>query len=116
MTQKRLTPSHPGEVLDEEFLKPLSLSQYRLAKGLRVPVRRINEIVLGSAPSPPTLRSALDASFATRLASGLTCKPDTILKSKHTDLVRSSSNKWKSFAEPVDARVAGPRNVEDVRS
>jgi len=47
MTQKRLAPIHPGEVLDEEFLKPLGLSQYRLAKGLRVPGRRINEIVLG---------------------------------------------------------------------
>jgi len=47
MTQKRHAPVHPGEVLDEEFLKPLSLSQYRLAKGLRVPARRINEIVLG---------------------------------------------------------------------
>src|ERR1700743_2195152 len=47
MTQKRLAPIHPGEVLEEEFLKPLDLSQYRLAKGLRVPARRINEIVLG---------------------------------------------------------------------
>jgi addiction module HigA family antidote len=47
MTQKRIAPIHPGEVLDEEFLKPLDISQYRLAKGLRVPARRINEIVLG---------------------------------------------------------------------
>jgi len=47
MTQKRLAPIHPGEVLDEEFLKPPSISQYRLAKGLCVPACRINEIVLG---------------------------------------------------------------------
>jgi addiction module HigA family antidote len=36
---------HPGEILEEEFLKPLALTQYRLAKGLKVPARRINEIV-----------------------------------------------------------------------
>ena len=46
MPRKRLAPVHPGEVLDEEFLKPLALTQYRLAKGLKVPARRINEIVL----------------------------------------------------------------------
>jgi len=46
MPRKRLAPVHPGEILDEEFLKPLALTQYRLAKGLKVPARRINEIVL----------------------------------------------------------------------
>lgn len=43
---KKLAPVHPGEVLLEDFLEPLGLSQYRLAKGLSVPPRRINEIVL----------------------------------------------------------------------
>lgn len=41
----RLDPVHPGEVLLEEFIRPLGLSQYRLAKGMNVPARRINEIV-----------------------------------------------------------------------
>lgn len=41
-------PIHPGEVLEEEFLKPLGISQYRLAKDLSVPARRINEIVHGT--------------------------------------------------------------------
>lgn len=40
-------PVHPGEILAEEFLKPLGLSQYRLAADLGVPPRRINEIVHG---------------------------------------------------------------------
>ncbi len=40
-------PTHPGEILLEDFLKPLRLSQYRLAQGIRVPPRRINEIVHG---------------------------------------------------------------------
>jgi len=44
---EKLQPVHPGEVLLEEFLKPLQLSQNQLALALRVPARRINEIVLG---------------------------------------------------------------------
>jgi len=47
MPRKKLAPIHPGEILVEEFLKPLALTEYRLAKGLRVPARRINEIVHG---------------------------------------------------------------------
>jgi addiction module HigA family antidote len=47
MTTKKLAPVHPGEVLLEEFLNPLGLSQNRLALSVGVPPRRINEIVLG---------------------------------------------------------------------
>ena len=47
MKQNKLPPIHPGEVLLEEFLKPLDISQYRLAKSMSVPPRRVNEIVLG---------------------------------------------------------------------
>ncbi|HEX7139620.1 MAG TPA: HigA family addiction module antitoxin [Vicinamibacterales bacterium] len=42
----KLPPVHPGEVLAEEFLKPMGVSQYRLAKEISVPPRRINEIVM----------------------------------------------------------------------
>lgn len=45
MTQRKLPPIHPGEILEEEFLKPMGISQYRLAKDISVPPRRINEIV-----------------------------------------------------------------------
>lgn len=47
MSKMKLQPVHPGEVLQEEFLKPMSLSQNRLALDIGVPARRINEIVLG---------------------------------------------------------------------
>ena len=47
MTTKKLDPVHPGEILQKEFLEPMGLSQNRLALALRVPARRINEIVLG---------------------------------------------------------------------
>jgi addiction module HigA family antidote len=56
MNKKRLPPIHPGEILLEEFLKPRGISQYRLAKDIHVPARRINEIVLGKrAISPDTV-------------------------------------------------------------
>lgn len=45
MTPKKLSPIHPGEILEEEFLKPMGISQYRLAKDISVSPRRINEIV-----------------------------------------------------------------------
>lgn len=47
MPEQKLKPVHPGEVLLEEFLKPMGLSQNRLALDMGVPPRRINEIVLG---------------------------------------------------------------------
>ena len=47
MKNKKLPPIHPGEILKEEFLEPMGISQYRLAKDISVPPRRINEIVHG---------------------------------------------------------------------
>jgi len=57
---KRLAPVTPGEVLLEEFIKPLGISQYQVAKDVGVPPRRINEIVLG--------KRAVTADTALRLA------------------------------------------------
>ena len=57
---KKMTPIHPGEILMEEFLKPMEVSQYRLALEISVPPRRINEIVLG--------KRAITADTALRLA------------------------------------------------
>ncbi|MCB0207906.1 MAG: HigA family addiction module antidote protein [Anaerolineae bacterium] len=46
-TEQKLPPIHPGEILLEEFMKPMGLSQYRVAKDIHVSPRRINEIVHG---------------------------------------------------------------------
>ena len=46
MSNKKIDPIHPGEILREEFLKPLGLSQNKIARDIGVPPRRINEIVL----------------------------------------------------------------------
>jgi antitoxin HigA-1 len=48
MTGTKQPPIHPGEILLEEFLEPMGISQYRLAKSISVPPRRINEIVHGT--------------------------------------------------------------------
>lgn len=59
MATRKLDPIHPGEILQADFLEPLQLSQYRLAKDISVPPRRINEIVHGkravSADTAPRL-------------------------------------------------------------
>ena len=60
MAHRKLTPIHPGEVLLEDYLEPLGLSQYRLAQEISVPARRINEIVHG--------KRAVSADTALRLA------------------------------------------------
>ena len=53
MTEKTHPPIHPGEILLEEFLEPLGISQYRLAKEIHVPPRRINEIIHGKRGISP---------------------------------------------------------------
>jgi antitoxin HigA-1 len=60
MGGKRLEPIHPGEILLEEFLEPMGISQYRISKDIGVPPRRINEIVHG--------KRAVSADTALRLA------------------------------------------------
>ena len=57
---KKLRPVHPGDVLLEDFMKPLGISQYRLAKGMHVYPRKVNEIVQG--------KRAISADTALRLA------------------------------------------------
>ena len=60
MTKRDLHPVHPGEILLEDFLKPLNISRYRLAKSIGVPQRRIDEICAG--------KRAITADTALRLA------------------------------------------------
>ena len=60
MSIRKIAPVHPGEILIEEFLKPLGISQYKLPKDISVPPRRINEIVQG--------KRSITADTALRLA------------------------------------------------
>jgi antitoxin HigA-1 len=60
MSNKKMPPVHPGEILKEDFLDPMGITQYRLAKDIHVPPRRINEIVHG--------KRSISADTALRLA------------------------------------------------
>jgi len=62
-TEKLLPPIHPGEILMEEFLEPMGISQYRLAKDISVPPRRINEIVHGKRSITPDTALRLSRYF-----------------------------------------------------
>jgi len=61
--EKLLPPIHPGEILLEEFLEPMGISQYRLAKDINVPPRRINEIVHGKRAITPDTALRLSRYF-----------------------------------------------------
>ena len=60
MSEEKMPPVHPGEILLEEFMKPLGITQYRLARAMKVYPRRVNEIVHG--------QRAITADTALRLA------------------------------------------------
>ncbi len=79
MKSKLLSNITPGEILDEEFLKPMAITQYRLAKEIGVPPRRINEIVKG--------RRAITADTALRLGRYFRMSPEFWLNLQtHYDL------------------------------
>ena len=63
MSKAKSAPIHPGEILMEEFLKPMEISQYRLAKDINVPARRINEIVQGKRSITPDTALRLSKYF-----------------------------------------------------
>ena len=75
---KKLPPIHPGEILLEEFLKPMDISQYRLAKAVSVPARRINEIVHGkrSVTADTALRLSMFFGMSDRFWLNLQTKYD----------------------------------------
>jgi addiction module HigA family antidote len=68
MPKRNFPPIHPGEILLEEFLRPLGITQYRLAKDISVPQRRISEIVQG--------KRAISADTALRLARYFDIEPE----------------------------------------
>lgn len=95
----KLKPIHPGEILNQEFLKPMNISQYRLAKSLSVPARRINEIVHG--------KRAISADTALRLSLffGLSEKYWINLQAWY-DLETEKDRLGKRLAKEVQVRAA----------
>ncbi|OGW36874.1 MAG: addiction module antidote protein, HigA family [Nitrospirae bacterium RBG_13_39_12] len=88
MRMRKMAPVHPGEILIEEFLKPLEISQYRLAKDISVPPRRINEIVLGkrSITADTALRLARYFSLSERFWLNLQSRYDLEVEKDKLDM------------------------------
>lgn len=99
MKTNKLPPIHPGEILREEFMRPLGLSQNALARALRVPPRRINEIVQE--------RRAITADTALRLARFFGTTPELWagLQSDY-DLRRTRHDKQRQIDREVEPLAA----------
>lgn len=94
---KKLPPVHPGEILWEEFMEPLGLSQNALARALKVPPRRINELVHG--------KRSISIDTALRLARYWNTTPDFWLNLQtHYDLVVAGEELAGRIAQEVKAR------------
>ena len=76
MREEKMAPVPPGEILLEDFMKPLGLTQYRLAKGINVYPRKVNEIVQG--------KRAITADTALRLARFFGTSPEVWMNSAGT--------------------------------
>jgi antitoxin HigA-1 len=97
MKTKKMAPIHPGEILMEEFLNPMAISQYKLAKDISVAPRRINEIVHG--------HRAISADTALRLGRYFSMSPQFWLNlQSHYDLATAEDRIGDRLAEEVNVR------------
>ena len=94
MQAHMMAPIHPGEILLEEWLKPMQISQYALAKAIGVPARRINEIVHG--------KRAITADTALRLGRYFGVSPQSWLNlQSHFELEVAQSNLGQRLEQEV---------------
>ena len=83
---KKLNNVHPGEVLLEEFLRPLNISQNKLARDMNVPPRRINEIVLGKRAVSADTDLRLSRALNTSVGFWLRLQADFDLEERHREI------------------------------
>ena len=98
MAARKLAPVHPGEILLLEFLEPLGLSQYRLAKDINVPPRRINEIVKGARSITANTALRLARYFATSERFWLNLQSHFDLETERDRLGASLKKEVQTFA------------------
>ncbi len=91
---------HPGEVLLEDFLKPMNISQYRLAQEISVPPRRINEIVKGQRAITADTALRLAAFFGTDAESWINLQSDYDLRQAKAKIAKilSGIHKFEAMA------------------
>jgi addiction module HigA family antidote len=96
---RQMKPVTPGEVLLEDYLKPLGVSQYRLAKSIKVPASRIHEVVHGRRPITAELALRLARFFGTDAQSWLNLQA-------HFDLERAELELGQRITKEVSPRAA----------
>lgn len=101
MTKGDLKPIHPGEILLEEFLKPLGISQYRLAKDINVDPRRINAIVKGSRSITADTALRLARYFGTSARFWLNLQTRYDLEVQRDELADRLEREVKVLADPT---------------
>jgi addiction module HigA family antidote len=104
-TPKKLAPVHPGEILSEEFMKPLGLSQNRLGRDLGVPPRRINEIVHGKRSITADTALRLSRYFGTSAAFWLGLQADYDLEVASDRLAGRIAREVKVFSAETEAEI-----------
>jgi len=101
MGKRALGPIHPGEILLEEFLKPMGITQYRLAKDINVDPRRINEIVLGKRGISADTALRLSRYFGSSERFWLNLQAHHDLEVQKDQLGGRLEKEVKVFAEPA---------------
>jgi addiction module HigA family antidote len=101
MAAKRLPPVHPGEILWEEFMKPLGVSQNRLGRDLGVSPRRINEIVHGKRSITADTALRLSRYFGTSAEFWLGLQTDYDLDVAKDELEEKIAREVKHFQKPL---------------
>jgi addiction module HigA family antidote len=105
-TQKKLAPVHPGEILLEEFMQPLGLSQTRIGRDLGVSPRRINEIVHGKRSVTADTALRLSRYFGTSAEFWLGLQADYDLDTASDRLAERILREVKVFAPITEAQEA----------
>lgn len=101
---KKLPPIHPGEILFEDFMKPLKLSQYRVAKDIGVPPRRINEIVHGKRAVTADTALRLSRYFGTTAKLWMNIQADFDLETEEDRIGRRVEREVKALdREAIEA-------------
>lgn len=98
MSDNKIPPIHPGEILMEEFLKPMGISQNKIAMDMRVPPRRINEIILGKRRITPdtALRLAKYFNMSPQFWLGLQMDYDLdIAEDQYSDKINREVNEYQ---------------------
>jgi addiction module HigA family antidote len=113
MKEKQLIkPVHPGAILLEEFLVPMSISQYRLAKDIKVPARRINEIIKGKRAVTIDTALRLSEFFKMSASFWLGLQKDYELDLASTALRGQIKREVNPWIEGLDRRICVAEPIE----